>query len=99
MISSAWAICREIRRRAGWTQRRLAEAAGTTPATIARIEKARMEPTLLMLTRLAAAADLDLAVQVRDRDPDEAKARAALRALSPEERLRQNQRMTAMRVQ
>lgn len=98
MISDAWAVCREIRRRRGWTQRQLAEAADTTPATVARIEKARMEPTLLLLTRLATAAELDLVVDVREVDPDEHKARSATRELTAEERLRQNDQISALRL-
>lgn len=97
MTSTSWAVCREVRRRTGWSQRRLAAAAGTTPATIARIEKGRMEPTVALLERIVRAAGFHLSMAIAEVDPDEAKARAASRHLSVEQRLRQNDRLTAMR--
>jgi transcriptional regulator with XRE-family HTH domain len=96
MTSNAWALCREIRRTRGWSQRRLAEEARTTPATIARIEKGRMEPSLELLERLARAAGLDIRMEVRPRDPDEAKARAQTRGLKPEQRLRRNDKLSRL---
>ena len=96
MSSDAWAVCREVRRRRGWSQRRLAEAVGASPATIARIEKARMEPTLDLLTRIVRAAGYDLTVSVREPSPDESDVRSAVRALSVEDRLRQNDRLSAL---
>lgn len=98
MASTAWAICREIRHLSGLSQRELASRARTTPATIARIEKGRMEPTLDLLERLARAAELDLRIRVEAADPDARKARSAARSLSPEQRLKENDRLTRLRA-
>ena len=76
----------------------MAEAVGASPATIARIEKARMEPTLDLLARIVRAAGLELTVSVRESNPDERKARAGARALSVEDRLRQNDRLSTLRA-
>jgi transcriptional regulator with XRE-family HTH domain len=88
MASDAWALCLEARRFAGLSQRALATLAGVTPATIARIEKGRMEPTLDLIGRILRAAGLELGL--KQRDPDEWKTQVAARALSDEQRLRQN---------
>lgn len=98
MASTAWALCREVRARTGLSQRALAERAGVTPATIARVEKGRMEPTLALLERIARAAGIDLTISLAPADPDERKARAAIRDLSLEERLRQNDHLSAIRA-
>jgi len=98
MASDAWALCREIRRRRGWTQRTLAQQAGTTPAIIARIEKGRMQPTIQLLGRIARAAGFELAISISDIDPDETKARTHARSLTLEQRLRQNDRLSALRA-
>lgn len=50
------------RKKAGMTQRQLAEAVGTTQSVISRIEQADQNLTLVTLSRIAAAlkADLDI---------------------------------------
>lgn len=96
MISDAWAICREIRARTGWTQRRLAEAAGVAHSTVARIEKARMEPTLSELQRLARAAGFDLRIEITAADADARKSRQLAQGLTDEERLQQNDRLSRL---
>lgn len=96
MASAAWALLRDLRVRKGLSQRQLAGLAHVTPATIARIEKGRMEPTLALLTRIVAAAGLGLELTLREPDPDERKARQAMLALTPEERLKQNDRLSAL---
>lgn len=98
MASTAWTLCREMRARTGMSQRELAQRAAVPPATIARIEKGRMEPTLALLERIAAAADLALTLSLSPVDPDERKARSAMRALSVADRLRQNDRLNAVRA-
>lgn len=72
--------------------------AGVSPATVARIEKGRMEPTLDLMTRLASAAGLDLVVEIREPDADERKERIAARSLSHEERLEQNDNLSRLAV-
>lgn len=96
MLSDAWAVCRELRRRAGLSQRALARLAGVTPATVARIEKGRMEPTLSLLTRIVRATGYDLRVTLAERDPDERKARLHAESLTDEERLRQNDHLSLL---
>ena len=98
MASDAWALCREVRARTGLSQRALASLAHTSPATIARIEKGRMEPTFDLLTQIARAAGLEIRVTVGELDPDERKARIAAGSLSAEERLRQNDRLSRLSV-
>lgn len=63
-MSTAWALCREARARAGLSQRELAAKAGVSPSTIARIEKARLEPTLDLLMRVIRACGLDLRLRL-----------------------------------
>lgn len=98
MSSDAWAVCREIRRRSGMSQRTLAAKAGVTPATIARIEKGRMEPTFELLQRIARGAGMSADVSLSSLDPDEEKAKRQARMLSDEERLRQNDHLSRLLV-
>src|SRR5258706_14233329 len=97
MASEAWGLCREIRRRAGLSQREIAARANTTPATIARIEKGRMEPTLDLLARIARAAGTELRIEVGQRDADDLKARAQARALTLEQRPEHNDPRVSLR--
>jgi transcriptional regulator with XRE-family HTH domain len=65
-------LIREARRRAGWSKRRLAREAGTSPAAIVLYESGRREPTLPTLQRILAAAGqhADLALRPVRRGPD-----------------------------
>jgi transcriptional regulator with XRE-family HTH domain len=79
-------LIREARKRVGWTQARLAEAAGTTQSAIARLESGRTAPSfddVIGLLRLMGM-DLDFMLVERD-DSDWIQARRNL-PLSPEER-------------
>jgi ribosome-binding protein aMBF1 (putative translation factor) len=58
---------RELRERHGWSQTRLAQAAGMTQSAIARFEAGGTVPTLPVLERLAHALDLELAVRFTPR--------------------------------
>ncbi|MEO7804314.1 MAG: helix-turn-helix transcriptional regulator, partial [Actinomycetota bacterium] len=89
---------REIRRRTGMSQRVLAAAAGVTPATVARIEKGRMEPTFDLLQRIARGAGTGLHVEVSAIDPDEQKAKRQARMLTHEQRLKQNDHISRIRI-
>lgn len=55
-----------------------------------------MEPTLDLLTRIARAAGYELAVRVLEPNLDEKKAQVAAGVLSVEDRLRQNDRLSAL---
>jgi transcriptional regulator with XRE-family HTH domain len=72
----AAALIREARRRAGWSKRRLARAAGTSPAAIVLYESGRREPTLPTLQRILAAAGqhADVALRRARGGPDPATA-------------------------
>jgi transcriptional regulator with XRE-family HTH domain len=83
----AWALLKQIRARAGLTQRQLAERAGKAQSEIARIERGRQDPSLTTLHRLARAGGFDLRIQLAPHDDhDEALIRSML-SLTPEERL------------
>jgi transcriptional regulator with XRE-family HTH domain len=58
------AAVREMREARGWTQARLAEAAGLTQPAVARFEAGGTVPTLQVLERLAKALDAKLVVQL-----------------------------------
>jgi len=78
------------RRRAGLPQAELAERLGVPQSTVARWERGKMEPSLDNVLRAVRACDLDLDLRIVERDPElEALVDAHL-ALSPAERLAQN---------
>jgi hypothetical protein len=58
----------------------------------------RAEPTLALMSRIAAAAGFDLAVTIVEPDHDERKARLSARSLTDEERLRQNESLSRLAV-
>lgn len=78
---------REARRRAGLTQRELAERAGTTQSAVARLEGGRTNPSFETVVRLVRLCGfrLDVALDPHD-DSDVAQAEALLR-LPVDERL------------
>lgn len=57
-------LVREARKRAGLTQRALAERAGTTQSAIARLETGRTSPSLETVVSLVRACGLDLDVRL-----------------------------------
>ena len=57
------AAVRDLREERGWSQVRLAQAAGMTQSAVARFEAGGTVPTLPVLERLARALDVDLAVR------------------------------------
>ena len=80
-------LVREARRRAGLSQRELAERARTTQSAIARLETGRSTPsfdTVLRLVRLCGF-DLDVMLVMRD-ESDMAQARGLLE-LTPAQRV------------
>ena len=73
-------LVREARRRAGLTQRELAERAGTTQSAIARVEAGRTSPSFDLVLRLVRACGfrLDVSLDPYD-DSDLAQAEDLLR--------------------
>ena len=84
-------IVLESRRRAGITQRELADRAGVSQPTIARIESGWTHPTFDRVRRLVEACGLELRVAlVEADDADWSLARSNL-TLDPQARVRQHQ--------
>lgn len=54
---------RQMREQRGWTQTRLAEAAGMTQSALARFEAGGTVPTLALLERIAQAFHAQLVVR------------------------------------
>jgi transcriptional regulator with XRE-family HTH domain len=61
------AAVRRMREQRGWTQTRLAEAAGMTQSALARFEAGGTVPTLALLERIAQAFDAQLVVRFDER--------------------------------
>jgi transcriptional regulator with XRE-family HTH domain len=61
-------LVREARKRVGWTQARLAEAAGTTQSAIARLESGRTAPSFDDVIRLLRIMGMDLDFMLVERD-------------------------------
>lgn len=78
-------LLRDARRRAGLSQRVLAERAGTSQSAIAAIESGRRDPSVGTLDRLLSACGLS--ARVRLLEDDHAEMVAALLALDVRERL------------
>lgn len=57
------AAVRQMREERGWTQSRLAEAAGMTQSALARFEAGGTVPTLALLERIAQALQAQLVVK------------------------------------
>lgn len=91
-----WALIRDARRRAGFTQAELAERVGTSQPAIARYERARSMPDLATLHRIVEACGLELSLELTAPDSQrEAAARIALER-TPEERLEANTRQVEL---
>ncbi len=80
-------IVRESRRRAGLTQRRLADLAGVSQPLLARIESGVVQPTFDRLVGLVRACGLDLDIRVVPLDEDAWSLVERGAAASPDERL------------
>ncbi len=67
MVGSA---VRAARRRAGVSQAELAERAGTSQPSIARLEKGQVSPTVITLDRIARALGTELVIDFEPSDDD-----------------------------
>jgi transcriptional regulator with XRE-family HTH domain len=83
-------LIREARRRAGLTQRQLADRLGTTQSAIARLERGRTEPSYERVVESVRACGLELVPQLLpDDDADWSVASTNLLA-DPETRVRRH---------
>jgi transcriptional regulator with XRE-family HTH domain len=82
-------LVREARRRAGLTQRELAERAGTTQSAIARLEGGHTSPSFEKVLALVRHCGLDLAVGIVEHDHSAIEQAMRNLLLEPEERIRQ----------
>jgi predicted transcriptional regulator len=90
--SSAAAVLRSARRRAGLSQRRLARRAATTQSVVARIESGETSPRWDTLRHLLRAAGFELRAEVIPRPRADSHMMddvARILRLSPEDRLRE----------
>jgi transcriptional regulator with XRE-family HTH domain len=71
---------RQARIDAGLTQAELAERAGVADATLSRIERSRLVPSIALTTRIAAAIGMSVDALVATSAPSSTKARGLRRA-------------------
>jgi transcriptional regulator with XRE-family HTH domain len=86
-------LVREARRRAGLSQRELAERASTTQSAIARLETGRSTPSFDAVLRLVRLCGLDLDVMLVERDDTDWAQAHRLRHLTPTQRVRRMERV------
>jgi transcriptional regulator with XRE-family HTH domain len=79
-------LVREARKRAGLSQRELAEKAGTTQSAIARLETGRSTPSFDTVLRLVRLCGLDLDIMLVERDDSDWAQASRLLSLSAEQR-------------
>ncbi|WP_200900641.1 helix-turn-helix transcriptional regulator [Mycolicibacter heraklionensis] len=79
-------LVREARKRAGLTQRQLAELAGTTQSALARVESGRTAPSFDQVLRLVRLCGLDLDIMLVERDDSDYAQASRLRDLTAQER-------------
>ena len=79
-------LVREARKRAGLTQRELAEFAGTTQSALARVESGRTAPSFDQVLRLVRLCGFDLDIMLVERDDSDYAQASRLRNLTAQER-------------
>lgn len=82
-------LVREARKRAGLTQRELADRAGTTQSSIARLESGRTRPAFDDVLRLVRLCGFDLNVRLVDKESADWMQAEELLKMSAGERLEQ----------
>ena len=87
-------LLREARRRAGLTQRELADRLGTTQSSIARMESGVVSPTFATLRSAIEACGFEIRVGLGEPDPETDTLFDQTLALTPTERIRQAARVT-----
>lgn len=89
-------LVREARKRAGLTQRELAERLGTTQSAIARVENRRSTPSFDTVFRAVRACGLDLDLMLVERDDHDWTLARPLLALTPAQRAERSDRQRAL---
>jgi transcriptional regulator with XRE-family HTH domain len=79
-------LVREARKRAGLTQKELADRAATTQSAIARLESGRSTPSLESVERLLRLCGFQLIVELAPYDDSDVRQADALAVLTPAER-------------
>lgn len=87
-------LVREARRRAQLTQQELAEKAGTTQSSIARLESGRTRPAFDDVLRLVRLCGFDVDLRVVERESSEWMQAQDLLKRTPGERLDQALKVT-----
>ncbi len=82
-------LLKEARRRAGLTQRELAERLGTTQSSIARMESGAVSPTFATLRSAIKACGFDIRVGLGEPDLETDSLFNQTLALTPADRIRQ----------
>lgn len=83
-------LVREARRRAGLTQKELAERAGTTQSSIARLESGRTSPTLERLEWLLQLCGFSMSISLATYDDSHLVQAKALLRRTVDERIADN---------
>ncbi len=84
-------LIREARRRAGFTQRELAERLDTTQSAIARLERGGTEPSYERVAEAVRACGMDLVPQLLRADDADWSVASTNLAVGPDARVRRHQ--------
>lgn len=84
-------LIREARRRAGLTQRALAERLGTTQSAIARLERGGTEPSYERVVEAVRACGMDLVPQLLPADAADWSVASTNLSIDPDARVRRHQ--------
>lgn len=91
---SGGTLIREARRRAGLSQRDLAQRLGTSQPVVARWESARAAPSFDRVVEAIRACGLDLGLRIVTRDTDHALLIEENLRMTPVQRLRRHHEAT-----
>jgi transcriptional regulator with XRE-family HTH domain len=84
-------VVREARRRAGLSQRELANRLGTTQSAIARLERGGSEPSYERVVQAVRACGLELVPQLVEADDADRSVASINLGVGPETRVRRHQ--------
>ncbi len=90
MTVRAGDLVREARRRAGLTQRELAERLNTTQSAIARLERGRTEPSYERVAEAVRACGMDLVPQLLPADDSDWWVASTSLVVDPDARVRRH---------